>query len=102
MRAHRGSSATDGIVSFEGVALIVVILHSSYGTGSTMPPILVWHTPVLAFKSSCVRAGPMAPETPSTSSGHARCARSDGLDQPKLGQRGDAVVETDLLDDLAV
>src|SRR5215831_1501231 len=28
--------------------------------------------------------------------------RSDGLDQPKLGQRGHAVVEADLLDDLAV
>src|SRR5262245_57937734 len=28
--------------------------------------------------------------------------RSDGLDQPKLSQRGHAVVETDLLDDLAL
>ena len=51
MRAHRGSSATDGGVGFSFSAGIpVIFLNFSYYAGSTVPPALVSHTPFLAFK----------------------------------------------------
>src|SRR6516225_6341564 len=54
MRAHRGSSVTDGHVGFRvsaGVTLIV--LQISYGIGSIVPPIPLRCTPILAFKFNC-------------------------------------------------
>src|SRR5262249_12398762 len=44
------------------------------------------------------------PSTPGRDALFVRAAplRSGGFDQPKLGERGDAVVEADLLDDLPV
>ena len=69
MRAHRGSSGTDGGVDFEEAAGVVVgILHSSYGAESMMLPIAVELTPIFAFKSEVVIPFPPAIlETPTGS-----------------------------------
>ena len=80
-----------------------------------MPPILAGRTPILAVKSDHeartqilaqaearrFRPGSVAPGLRAE---YPACVRSvlDGFDQAELRQRGDAIVETDLLDDLAV
>jgi hypothetical protein len=50
MRAHRGSSATDGVVGrgvLVGVAVIIVTFLLC-GTTSMLPSFLFEHTPILA------------------------------------------------------
>src|SRR5215831_16941006 len=56
MRAHRGSSATDGGVGFGvAVGVTLIFLPISYGIGSNVPPIPLRCTPILAFKFDCAR-----------------------------------------------
>ena len=53
MRAHRGSSATDGGVGFRVLADVAVIfLTLSYPIAEMVPPVSAGHTPILAFKSN--------------------------------------------------
>jgi hypothetical protein len=55
MRAHRGSSTTDGAIDFGEVAgLVVSILHFSCAAESMMPPIAVGLTPMFDFKFEVV------------------------------------------------